>query len=79
MQESNPAIRNSNDFRPLSSLEGGDRRERKHMEEYPDYRADTYNQEEIEYQRMLDEEMTREKRLEDADQADRSSQTEENE
>lgn len=42
-------------------------------EQYPDYRAEVYNQEEIEAkQKELDEQLTYEKRVEDAEQAERS-------
>lgn len=42
------------------------------MEQYPDYRAEVYNQEEIEAkQKELDEQMTYEKRLEEAEDRDR--------
>ena len=43
-----------------------------YMEQYPDYRAEVYNQEEIEAkQKELDEQMTYEKRLEEAEDRDR--------
>jgi hypothetical protein len=49
------------------------------MEEQRDYRAEVYNQEEIEARQALSEELTREKRQEDAEQAERSYETNENE